>query len=478
MKSTNVLLLDCNPGGGEGAKLRGILEAARGDSVAAEINLQQQALGQDETRQQDQGRVAELLSRFNPAVIFLVASNSLLRQSRNLFQSLRRREPEPAIIVVADNDQADASPDEVFEMIRLGATDFITPPLKPVEILPRLWRALEHSRLGETIVQALRGKLSRPLIGSSPAFLSAVSKIPLVAGCDASILISGETGTGKEVCARAIHELSPRKERPFIPINCGAIPLELVENELFGHERGAFTHASAAQQGLIQSADGGTLFLDEIDSLPLLAQVKLLRFLQEKEYKPLGSTRTRHADVRVITATNVNVEKAVREGRLRQDLYYRLNMIPVVLPPLRERREDIHPLALNFLLKYNREFNKRIGGFAPEALQKLTLHDWPGNVRELEHVVARAVALSEHTIIRGSEITLAPSSAEAPPESFQELKARMVEQFERTYLQSLLIAHQGNISKAAEAAHKNRRAFFELLRKHRIDASEFKPRAE
>jgi two-component system response regulator GlrR len=294
-----------------------------------------------------------------------------------------------------------------------------------------------------------------------------------VARCDASVLISGETGTGKEVIARAIHHLSPRCRKPFLAVNCGAIPTDLVENELFGHERSAFTGASSQQDGVVQEAEGGTLLLDEIDSLPLLAQVKLLRFLQEKEYRPLGSSRTRKADVRVLAAANSDLESAVRQGRMRQDLYYRLNVLPFHLPPLRERREDIPRLARHFLAGFTAGRERSSQGFSPHALQALLDYDWPGNVRELEHVIERAVVLSRGgDLIREQSILLPRAAAGAPAaESFQKAKARAVARFEASYIRDILLAHQGNISRAAKAADKDRRAFWELIRKHGIDAS-------
>ncbi len=462
MKTNNVLLLELQPADGLGGMLRSMLEM----HAETGIQLQQEAVTSIE--QVGKG-INELITRSHPAVIFLISPQRLLNRVKGLFKSLREVAAPPLVIV------SDAStPDEIFEVIQLGAADYVTAPFKPTDILPRLWRLLDLQRNGEALPANTMAGVSRPLLGQSQAFLEAVSPIPLVAKCDASILISGETGTGKEVCAHAIHELSTRAARPFQAINCGAIPVELVENELFGHERGAYTHAATAQMGLIQASDGGTLFLDEIDSLPLVAQVKLLRFLQEKEFKPLGSTKTRHADVRIITATNVNVEKAVQEGRLRQDLYYRLNMIPILLPPLRERQEDIPLLAHHFLAQYSRKFEKTVVRFSPSALQKLLFHAWPGNVRELENVVARAVALTQHPVIECGNIMLTPRVEMKYNESFQEMKAKVVEQFERTYLQSLLIAHCGNITKAAEAAQKNRRAFFQLLRKHQINAEQFR----
>jgi transcriptional regulator with PAS, ATPase and Fis domain len=289
-----------------------------------------------------------------------------------------------------------------------------------------------------------------------------------------SVLISGETGTGKELFARAIHYLSPRAPRPFVPASCGAIPLELIENELFGHIREAFTGARSSQPGLIHEADGGTLFLDEIDSLPLPAQTKFLRFLQEKEYKQLGSTKVSHADVRVVAATNIDLEKAVREGTFRQDLYYRLNIIPLPLPPLRERRLDIPLLARHFLEKYAHEFKKPVKDLSSDAIQSLLDYEWPGNVRELENVIERGIIFSRESIIQSTDIILPYLKPSPKPSSFKAEKARRVEQFEKEYIQNLLMTHRGNISRAAESAQKNRRAFWQLIQKHKIDVEQFK----
>ena len=278
-------------------------------------------------------------------------------------------------------------------------------------------------------------------------------------------MISGETGTGKEVCARAIHYLSTRSAKPFIAVNCGAIPADLVENELFGHERGAFTDARESQQGLIAEAEGGTLFLDEIDSLPLLAQVKLLRFLQEKEYRPLGSSKVRAASVRAICATNVNLKDAVQQGTFRRDLYYRINILPVVLPPLRERSEDILLLAQHFLAQYATKYAKRVVEFSPELMWRLQAYAWPGNIRELEHLIERAVALSESTVLNEADLSLSDTEPESI-ETFQLAKDRVVAEFERTYLHKVLLVHEGNITKAAQTAGKHRRAFWQLLKKY------------
>jgi len=383
----------------------------------------------------------------------------------------------PALPVVALTEAIEA--EEIQRLLELGVSDFIAAPFKPIDVIPRVRRCLEQSLSRPSLVHALKERLGlEQLIGESPVFRKGVEKIPRLARCDANVLIAGETGTGKELCACAIHYLSRRAGGPFIPVNCGAIPLELVENELFGHERGAYTGAVAAQSGLIAEADGGTLFLDEVDCLPPMAQVKLLRFLQEKEFRTLGSTRTNHADVRIIAASNTDFREAVKSGRLRQDLYYRLNVLSLSLPPLRARREDIPLLARHFLVKYAGKFDSPAKQLSSGALAKLAGYDWPGNVRELENAVERAVAFSENAILHGGDLDLDASEATAViplPQSFQEAKALCVAQFEQDYVRELLRLYQGNITRAAQAARKDRRAFWQLIRKHGIDARSFKP---
>jgi DNA-binding NtrC family response regulator len=398
--------------------------------------------------------------------VFLILPRNLLAQGQRIIQRLQKATA-AALIVVLDAGE----PDDISALLELGVADFIIPPLTALDILPRVRRLLEQTRERQTPLRALKAQFGLgQLIGESEAFRAVVKKIPRIAQCDTSVMISGETGTGKELCARAIHYLSPRSRQAFIPVNCGAIPTELVENELFGHERGAFTTAVSAQPGLIAEADGGALFLDEIDCLPLLAQVKFLRFLQEKEYRPLGSTKTRRADVRVIAAANVDCDEIVRAGRLRQDLYYRLNVIPLRLPPLRERRGDIPLLASHFLARYAAEFNQPALSLSADAMELLQRYEWPGNVRELEHLIARAVALAEREVIEGADLGLLQGAMVAPPSSFREAKAR----FERAYVEDLLLANHGNITRAAQAARKNRRAFWELIRKYHINVNSFK----
>jgi len=471
MKPAKILLLFLNPTAAPTGTLRDILESRPGRDG---IELTQEVIRSGDGGT-DPAELSRLISSAGPDLIFLVPSGGLLAETRELFRSLEGERLTAPIIVVSETGGAD----ETFEWLKLGAAEIIKAPEKAGDVPARVWQFLEQGSRGDAQAQALKRQLgTRLLIGESPAFLKEVGKIPLLSKCGASVLISGETGTGKEVCARAIHYLSPRANKPFIPVNCGAIPTDLVENELFGHERGAFTGAKDSQVGLIQEADGGTLFLDEVDCLPLLAQVKLLRFLQEKEYRPLGSAKTCHADVRVIAATNCGPEEAVEAGKLRQDLYYRLNVIPLVLPPLRERREDIPLLARHFLAKYSAEFSKPVTDFAAESIRRLVSYDWPGNVRELEHVVVRAVVLCTQSYIRDVDISLPVRAAEAALESFQGAKDRIIAEFEKSYIERTLLMNHGNISRAARAAQKSRRAFWELIRKHQIDVKTLKLHAQ
>jgi Response regulator containing CheY-like receiver, AAA-type ATPase, and DNA-binding domains len=456
MKQAKFLLLGS---GNLGTSLRHILE-----SSWKEISITQEPLVISQDGDDIQIPI-KLTQGFEADLCFLILCEKLLAQREALFSLLKEIAPVPVIIVVEKGE-----PDLMFKLLEEGSADFITAPLKASDLLPRIWRVINESQRHETLAQALKERYGlKQLIGESAKFLAEINRIPLMAKCDASILISGETGTGKELCARAIHYLSHRHFKPFVPINCGAVPVDLVENELFGHKRGAFTGATTSEQGLIHEADGGTLFLDEINHLPALAQVKLLRFLQDKEYRPLGSNKMRMADVRLIAAMNVDPEEASRQGIIRQDLFYRLNIISLVLPPLRERREDIMPLAHHFLSVYAAKFQKRVRDFSAEAKQKMLMYDWPGNVRELEHVVERAVVLTENELMQGTDIMLSRRETQTHLESFRVAKTKSIAQFERRYIQDLLLAYEGNVTRAAAAARKNRRALWELIRKHQID---------
>lgn len=317
------------------------------------------------------------------------------------------------------------------------------------------------------------------ILGTSVIHERLLELVASAAGSDAEVLLQGPSGVGKELYARRIHELSARARATFVPVNCGALPADLFENELFGHAGGAFTGARARSSGLAAEAHHGTLFLDEVDSLPLASQVKLLRFIQQKEYRPLGDSRLRRSDARIIAATNADLVTAVQEGRFRADLFFRLRVLPLVVPPLRERREDIPALLEHFVQRYSAEYGKAPVSFSREALRHLYAYDWPGNIRELENCVRYLLCTRSGCTVRPEELPLLnqlgqETAATAPPapaaplhqEPFQSAKRRVVSAFERQYLQATLLAHQGNIAAAARASGKHRRAFFELMRRH------------
>jgi two-component system response regulator AtoC len=284
-------------------------------------------------------------------------------------------------------------------------------------------------------------------------------------------LISGETGSGKEVFSRAIHYQSARHGKPFVPVNCGALPDHLFENELFGHVKGAFTDASSAENGLIAEAEGGTLFLDEIDTLSQAGQVKLLRFLQDGEYRPVGSARSVNADVRILAATNADLLKQVEKKQFREDLYYRLNALSLSIPSLRDRLEDVVPLTAQFLDRYAREHGQNVRLVSSDAMDKLMGYSWPGNVRELESVITRALTFTRAPVLQPEDFELPSAPGDGAPRirSLREAKTTTITAFERRYLAGLLAQHRGNVTHAAIAAGKERRSFQRLLRKHNLD---------
>ena len=379
------------------------------------------------------------------------------------FASLQRAFPHcPVLVTTTHPDTFD-----FFRLLEMGVSDFLLPPLRRSELLPRIIRQARVTRRGDALVQKLKENIGlKQIIGESPAFLDKVRCVPRFARCDATLLISGESGTGKELFARAIHYLSPRADRPFVPVNCGALPENLVESEIFGHKRGAFTGAASDQAGLIREAEGGTLFLDEIDTLTPTAQVKLLRFLQDGEYHPVGSPQILHANIRVVAAGNADFSQIVREGKFREDLFYRLNVLALTLPALRERRGDILLLAHDFLEKHAALAEARSKNLSPTPLNRLLSHAWPGNVRELQIVLTLAIVLSDHDSIEPSDLDLPEDGPAAEEQSFRAMKSHAVQRFEHDFLATVLRAHDGNITRAASAVKKNRRAFWELLRKH------------
>jgi DNA-binding NtrC family response regulator len=314
------------------------------------------------------------------------------------------------------------------------------------------------------------------LIGSAPVFLKAIEQLPAIARSEAAVVIIGATGTGKELVARAIHYLSDRAAFPFVAVNCGSFTHALLEDELFGHERGAYTDARARRQGLIAQAERGTLFLDEVDTLPSKAQVDLLRVLQDKSFRVIGSSVEHQADVRILAATNAPLDKLVSSGDFRPDLYYRLCVFSISLPALKDRKEDILPLANHFLAKHATAEKGKLR-LTPTTCAALISCSWPGNVRELENAIIRGVHLSQSDAIEVEDLGLRGSGTAptdlAKANSFKAAKREALETFEKDYLTRLMSEHQGNVSRAARAAGKERRNLGKLLKKHRLNPKLF-----
>ncbi|MCG8604538.1 sigma-54 dependent transcriptional regulator [bacterium] len=354
--------------------------------------------------------------------------------------------------------------------------DFLIWPTSKHELLTRLIRSVPGPFGDE--VEKVRHRLllkhsRRKLIGEDPAFVKLLDRAQQIATYDIPVLLLGETGTGKELFARTLHYSSPRAHEPFIPLNCAAIPADLVESELFGHAKGAFTHAVERREGLIKSANRGTLFLDEVDSIPPSMQAKLLRFLEEREFRPLGMSQTFKADVRILAAGRDDLAQKVEDGTFRDDLFYRLNVVSLLLPALRHRRQDIPVLAMHFVRKYARQLSKRIIGFGGGVISQLTNYDWPGNIRQLENTIYYAVVVCNGSTINLRDLHIGSdriNQSDLPAENlpFKEAKAKAVQEFERQYITNLLQQHNGNISQAARSAQKHRRAFWELIKKHGI----------
>jgi two-component system response regulator GlrR len=368
-------------------------------------------------------------------------------------------------------------PETEHELLRSAAEvvdDFVLAPVQPCEIECRLRRILgTHPTNTEAVQARLTAEFGLGLIATqNSSFQKIIETIPRIAGNNASVLITGETGVGKELCARAIHCLSPRASLPFIPMDCGALPENLMENEMYGHARGAYTGAHLEQKGLVALAENGTLFLDEVDSLSLQAQAKLLRLLQEHTYRPLGSEKFCQSGARVIAATNGNLDSLLRDGRFRRDLYYRLDILHLHIPPLRERKSDISLLAQRILDSVARETQTGRKHLSCVALRKLENHDWPGNVRELFNVVQRAAILSSAQEIHQQDLKLGPENDPAggreEAETFRNARASAIEKFEKAYVTGLMEKHNGNITHAAREAGKDRRAFGRLVGKYQI----------
>jgi len=385
-----------------------------------------------------------------------------------LFDSIHSNNPTlPVIVLTAHGTIPDA-----VAAVKRGVFGYLTKPFDAKALLTEIERALTLSGDRAPVADGDDGGWRAEIITRNPAMEDMLAKARLVADSDAGVFIYGDSGTGKELVARAIHRASPRSERPFVAINCGAIPEQLLESELFGHVRGAFTGAVRDNKGLFLTANRGTLFLDEIGDMPVALQVKLLRVLQERKVRPVGSTESFDVDVRVISATHRNIEAEMAAGNFRDDLFYRLNVVALALPPLSERREDIPLLAKHFLGVLTDKYKKEVNGFAPEAMELLVAAAWPGNVRQLYNVVEQSVALATTPLIPVASAQQAIQNQQTEFASFEDARRR----FEREYLTQLLKITEGNVTQAARLAKRNRTEFYKLLGRHQLDPKIFKSR--
>ncbi|MDE2146946.1 MAG: sigma 54-interacting transcriptional regulator [Burkholderiales bacterium] len=384
-----------------------------------------------------------------------------------LFERIRSLHPSlPVILLTAHG----TIPDAVQATAR-GVFTYLTKPFDGKALLEQVAQALAVSPAPAPAATGGDESWRSPIVSRSPRMAELLAEARLIARSDASVLIRGASGSGKELLAQAIHQASPRAGRPFVAVNCGAIPESLLESELFGHVKGAFTGAVAAHRGLFQAADGGTLFLDEIGDMPAALQVKLLRVLQERVVRPLGSSAAQPVDVRILSATHRDLESALADGQFRQDLYYRLNVVTLALPTLAERREDIPLLAQHFLARLGAKHGKQLNGFAPEALARLATASWPGNVRQLHNVVEQVAALATTPLIPASLVQRALRTPEVEVLSYAEARRR----FEHDYLVGLLKLTDGQVADAARLAERNRTEFYRLLQRHRLTPGRFRP---
>jgi DNA-binding NtrC family response regulator len=399
-----------------------------------------------------------------------------------VLRAVKARSPDTEVVMMT----AYAAVEDAVLAIKEGAYDYLQKPFDPDAALFAVERAAERKRLREQAAD-LRRELEGvygfdKLVGKSAAMRQVYDLLERAAGLDITVLVTGETGTGKELAARAVHYHSGRRQGPFVPVNCGALPAELVESELFGHAKGAFTGAATAKAGLFAEADGGTLFLDEVGELPLAVQVKLNRALQEREIRRVGDNVAVKVDVRVIAATHRDLKAEVAAGRFREDLFYRLHVYPVRLPPLRERLEDVPLLAAHFLGKHGRTLGRPLEGFELDALRALTAYAWPGNVRELENAVERAVVVAPPPLVRAADLPaelVAAPTASLPAEVLVRLPYREAvelarDRVSREYLTALLREFGGNVTRAAERAGVERESLHRLLKRYGLRADDFK----
>ena len=432
---------------------------------------------------EDGAAALQAVPRERPAVILMDLSMPRMNGMDALPEIKRLDAEVPVIICTAHADLATA-----VRAMKLGAYDYLTKPFDVELLILTLERAVERHRLHSRIEELKRqgqGSSLAERMGGSPAIAQVIQQVAQVAESNFTVLVQGETGTGKELVARGIHQQSPRRPAPFVAVDCGAIPETLVESELFGHERGAFTGAQARREGHFQLAKGGTLFLDEIGNVPLATRAKLLRALEQREVNPLGATRAVAVDARIIAATNSELEESVKAGRFRADLYYRLSEFTIALPPLRSRREDIMHLSQRFLDEVSMELRRPVRRIADEAMQVLLHHDWPGNVRELRNVVRKAALLATDVVTPEhipalSASAPAPSRAAAEPLgedlSLREVAELAAGQAEREVIRHALESTKGNKSQAARLLRTDYTTLHAKMKRYGISARDFTPR--
>ena len=384
-----------------------------------------------------------------------------------------------------------ASVEGAVDAMKRGAYTYLTKPFDPRELILQIGRALESCKLASEN-QMLKGMLKEKydfanIVAKSDKMQRVLEAVSRIAKTDSTVYIHGESGTGKELIAKAIHLASPRKDKPFVAINCAAIPETLLESELFGHEKGAFTGAVRSTKGLFTQANEGTLFLDEIGDMPLSIQVKLLRALEERQFYPVGGEKPVQVDVRVVVATKKDLVEEVKKGQFREDLFYRIHVIPIVLPPLKDRIEDIPYLVDHLLKKISQQMKRDVKGLTPKAMEKLMQHDWPGNVRELENTLEYAVTMTQRDVVTDDLVLQTKVSTGAVATTGDTIQAQLLptngsfktlkearSEFERAYLVRLLHSCNGKATRAAEIAGKYRADFYDLLKKHDIKLAEFK----
>jgi two-component system, NtrC family, response regulator GlrR len=389
----------------------------------------------------------------------------------SLMEELHLVRPEMPVIILTGHGSIESAVDAM----RKGAYTYLTKPFNGEDLLFQIEKATENLKLLREI-KRLRaipfGKHDFPdIVAKSKKMARILETVSLIGPTDSTVLVHGESGTGKELIAKAVHLASDRKDGPFIEVNCAALPEALLESELFGHEKGAFTGAVKSKRGLIVQAREGTLFLDEIGDMPLTTQAKLLRFLQERSFYSVGGEQRIDVDVRVIVATNKNLKAETQSGRFREDLYYRVHVIPVYLPPLRERKEDIPALADHFLKKFTRKMKRPAAALTPEAMGKLLRHDWPGNVRELENTIEYAIAMTQGAVV--SDDVVLQASGPSLVTLVKPLKEAK-DEYEKNYLIDLLDTCGGSVSKAARHAGKYRADFYDLMKKHGLEGKTFR----